>query len=122
MLTPRLALEHAACGAVTAVLLMEVLIPAATQKLPFASGYVRADDLKSLVPLYVVAVLIISLMFSALERIAFESATGGVVFFGAMLAAIVAVHLADVRHRRTRMPIELDEAISGTIRALELGR
>jgi hypothetical protein len=120
-LTPRIALEHVACGGAMAVLMMEVLF-LRSQKLPLASGYLRADDLKSLVPLYVGAVLIISLVLSALERVAFESATGGVVFFTALLAAILAVHFADLRHRRLRMPIELDEAMSGTVRALELVR
>jgi hypothetical protein len=121
LLTPRIALEHVACGGAMALLMMEVLF-LRSQKLPLASGYVRADDLKSLVPLYVGAVLIGSLMFSAVERIAFDTRSGAVVFFGALLAAIVAVHLADLRHRQTRVPIELDEAISGTVRALELVR
>jgi len=118
---PRVALEHVACGAAVAVLMMEVFF-VRYQKLPFASGYVRTDDLKSLVPLYVVAVLLLSLTLAAFERAALASLTGSVVFFGALLAAIVGVHAVDVRRRRRRLPIDLDEPLGGTIRALELVR
>jgi hypothetical protein len=120
-LAPFLALEHLACGCAVAVLLMEVFF-VSYQKLPFASGYVRREDLKSLVPLYLVAVLILSLALAGLERAALPSATGGILFFGALLTGIVGVHAADVRRRRTRRPIELDEPLAGTIRALELVR
>jgi hypothetical protein len=121
VLTPRLALEHVACGAAVAVLIMEVLF-VGYQKLPFASGYVRTEDLKSLVPVYVVAVLLVSLTLAGLERAALASTAGSAAFFGALLAAIVGMHAADVRRRRTRVPIDLDEPLSGTIRALELLR
>jgi hypothetical protein len=72
--------------------------------------------------LYIVAVLILSLALAALERAALATTTGSVLFFGALLAGIVGVHTADVRRRRTRRPIELDEPVAGTIRALELVR
>lgn len=121
VLVPRLALEHVACGAAVAVLMMEVLF-LGYQKLPFASGYVRTEDLKAIVPVYVVAVLLVSLILAGFERAALASSTGSVVFFVALLAAIVGVRAADVRRRRTRIPIDLDEPLSGTIRALELVR
>ncbi len=121
VMAPRLALEHVACGAAVAVLFMEVLF-VGYQKLPFASGYVRTDDLKSLVPVYVVAVLLVSLMLAGLERAALASTAGAAAFFGALLAAIVGVRAGDIRRRRMRLPIDLDEPISGTIRALELLR
>ncbi|HEY2905862.1 MAG TPA: hypothetical protein VGJ29_08160, partial [Vicinamibacterales bacterium] len=121
VLTPRLAFEHVACGGAVALLLMDALF-INYQKLPFASGYVRTEDLKSLVPLYVLAILIASLALAGLERVALAGATGTVFFFGALLAAIAAVHVVDARFRRTRTPIELDEPLAGTIRALELVR
>jgi hypothetical protein len=121
VMVPRLALEHVACGAAVAVLMMDVFF-LGYQKLPFASGYIRTEDLKSLAPVYVMAVLLVSLTVAGLERAALASATGSVIFFAALLAAIVSVHAADVRRRRTRIPIDLDEALSGTIRALELVR
>jgi hypothetical protein len=121
VLAPRLALEHLASGAAAAVLMNEVLF-LGYQKLPFASGYVRTEDLKSLVPLYVVAVLIASLALAGLERAMLGTATGSALFFGSLAAAIVAVHAADVHRRRTRTPIDLDEPLGGTIRALELVR
>jgi hypothetical protein len=121
VLAPHLALEHLACGGAIAVLLMDGLF-INYQKLPFASGYVRTDELKSLVPLYVLAVLMASLALAGLERVALASAMGSAVFFGALLAAIIAVHVVDVRRRRTRTPIDLDEPLAGTIRALELVR
>jgi hypothetical protein len=121
VMVPRLALEHVACGAAIAVLMMELFF-LRYQKLPFASGYVRTDDLKSLVPLYVVAVLLVSLALAGLERAALANTMGSVIFFGALLAAIGGVHAADVRRRRTRRPIDLDEPLGGTIRALELVR
>jgi hypothetical protein len=121
VLAPGLALEHLASGAAAAVLMNEVLF-LGYQKLPFASGYVRTEDLKSLVPLYVVAVLIASLALAGLERAMLGTATGSALFFGSLAAAIVAVHAADVHRRRTRTPIDLDEPLGGTIRALELVR
>jgi hypothetical protein len=121
VLAPRLALEHLACGAAQALLLMDVLF-IGYHKLPFASGYVRGDDLKAIVPLYVGAVLITSLALAAVERAALASATGAAVFFAALLAAIVTMHAVDVRSRRTRTPIDLDEPLGGTLHPLELMR
>ena len=66
VLTPRLAVAHLAFGGAVAVLLMEALF-ITYQKLPFASGFVRTEDLKSLVPLYVLVVLIVSLALAALR-------------------------------------------------------
>jgi hypothetical protein len=108
VLGPRLALAHFATGVCVAVLLIEVLF-LTYRKLPFASGYVQSEDLKSIGPLYMVGVLIAAFALARLERAAFASQVAGVTFFAALATLIIIAHAVDATRRRTRGPIDLDE-------------
>ena len=121
ILGPRAALAHGATGICVALLLMEMLF-VSYRKLPFASGYVRSDNLQSVGPLYLVAMLISAVALAGLERAALTSVPGEVAFFGALAATIISVHALDTSRRRTRVPIDLDELPSGPTQRLELTR
>jgi hypothetical protein len=121
ILGPRLASAHAAAGVCEALLLLEIVF-ARYPKLPFASLYVRSDDLKSVGPLYIGALLIFSAALAGVERAAFASAPGAVAFLAALAAMIAGVRALDASYRRLRLPIDLDEVQSGPTQRLELIR
>ena len=116
-----IAVAHAAAGAGVALLMMEVLF-VSYRKLPFASGYIRSEDLKSVGPLYFAAMLIGAAVVARLERAALGSALGEVAFLGALAAMTIAVRAVDTSRRRIRIPIELDELPSGATQRFELMR
>src|SRR5262249_17669573 len=101
VLGARLAVVHAAFGGVEALLLVEILF-LRYRKLPFASSYVRSEDLKSVGPLYVVALSTTAATFAAFERAAMASAPGAVAFLGALAALVMAVRAYDAACRRWR--------------------
>jgi len=121
ILGPRVALAHSVTGMCVALLFMDALF-VGYRKLPFASGYVRSEDLKSVGPLYVAAMLIGAVTLAALERAALASVPREVVFFGALVALLIGVRALDGSRRRARLPIDLDELPSGATQRLDLMR
>jgi hypothetical protein len=120
ILGSRIAAAHAVTGTGVALLLLDILF-LNYRNLPFASGYVRSEDLKAVGPLYVAAMLIGAVTLAGLERAALASVPGEVAFFAALGALLISVHALDRSRRRTRFPIDFDERPSGAIR-LELMR
>ncbi|HJZ74020.1 MAG TPA: hypothetical protein VKE51_19910 [Vicinamibacterales bacterium] len=116
-----LAVAHAAFGLGEAMLLLEILF-LKYRKLPFASSYVRSEDLKSVGPLYVVGLSTTAVTFAAFERAALASVPGVVAGLGALATLVMAVRAYDASYRRMRFPIDLDEIPSGATQRLELTR
>jgi hypothetical protein len=121
VLGPRLALAHAAIGACQAVFLLEILF-LKYRKLPFASSYVRSEDLKSVGPLYVVALSTTAVTFARFERAALASVPGAIAFVCTLAALIAVVRAFDASYRRMRFPIDLDEIPGGATQRFELTR
>jgi len=118
---PRFALGHLVAGVLLSWILIDLLF-IGYRKLPFASSYIRSEDLKSVGPLYVLAALTGTVWFAEAERAAFGSVTSAVLFFGALVALGSAAHALDASRRRLRLPIDLDERPAGSTQPLELIR
>ncbi len=121
VLGPRVALGHFAGGVCVALLLLELLF-VTYRRLPFASSYTRDEDLKSVGPLYVAAVLIGAFTLARLERTALASGTGTIAFCCTLAAFVVSIHEVDTVRRRTRVPIDLDERPAEATQRFELVR
>jgi hypothetical protein len=117
----RLAVAHLACGVALALLLIDVLF-VSCRNLPFASSYVRSEDLKSVGPPYVLAVLVAAMALARLERAALATTIGIVTFLVTLGALVIVAHVVDAARRRTRVPIDLDELPAGATQPLELIR
>ena len=121
ILGTRLALTHAALGVGEAMLLLEILF-LNYRKLPFASSYVRSEDLKSAGPIYVVALSTAAVTFAGVERAVLASAPYVIACLAALAALVAAVRAYDASARRMGVPIDLDEIPGGTTQRLELTR
>jgi hypothetical protein len=121
MLGARLAIVHAVIGAGEAILLLEILF-LKFRKLPFASSYVRSEDLKSVGPLYVLALSTTAVTFAGFERAALASVAGAIAWLVALAVLFIVVRACDASYRRMGFPIDLDEIPSGTTQRLELTR
>jgi hypothetical protein len=117
----RVALAHAGTGLCVGLLLVELLF-VRYRKLPFASGYARAEDLKSVGPLYIAALLISAGSLAAIERAALASAPGTIALLAALLAMIGATHAVAKSQRETLPEVDFDERPSGAAQWFELSR
>lgn len=117
----RVALGHLTSGVCVALLILELLF-VTYRRLPFASSYTRDEDLKSVGPLYVAALLIGAFSLARLERTALASVIGTLTFCCTLAALVAGVHAVDTARRRTRVPIDLDERPADATQRFELVR
>jgi hypothetical protein len=115
----RLALVHAAAGNCLGVLLVDALF-LTYRKLPFATAFVRSEDLKSVIPLYGLAALLGALSLAAIERALLANVSGVLALFAILIGSILAVRAID-RSRRQMPPfIDFDEAPLSATQRFEL--
>jgi hypothetical protein len=116
-----LAIAHSIVGAVIAGLVLSVLF-LTYRKVPFATAYSGAGDLKAILPLYSVATLIAALVLAAIERAALASDTGEIALLVALVTAVAAVHLVDAKREALPTSFDFDEAPGGATQRFELSR
>jgi hypothetical protein len=119
MIGVALAVEHLAVGAALAVLLLQLLF-VGYRKLPFATTYVRTEDLKLVVPVFAVGTLIAGAAIAAIERAALASAAGALAFLAVLIALIAIVSALDAARRRTEPPFALEELSADPTQRLAL--
>jgi len=117
----RAAMAHAAVGAATAVLLMTLLF-LTYRKLPFATPYTGAADLKAVAPLYSVALLLGAVTLAAVERATLGSLTNEIVLLATLVAVIAGAQLVAMRRQALPLWIVFDEGSDHATQRLELTR
>jgi hypothetical protein len=115
----RTAVLHFTYGLLIALVLAEASL-LGFRRLPFASSYVPAANLKTHGSIYAVICLACVYAVAWLERLALSTTRGSLVLFGITVAFLVTVRLVDRRRRQTRVMTELDELPEPATQRLEL--
>ena len=120
-LFPAIAMAHVIVGATVALLLMSALF-FTYRRLPFATGYAGAGDLKAVAPLGASAIAIGAVVVAAFERAALESPAAELAFEATLIALLVAVDSIETRRRARPTVLEFDELPSDATQRFELTR
>jgi hypothetical protein len=116
---PAIGLAHAVTGCFIAQIVLQWLF-AGCRIVPFASPYERAEDIKSVAPIFIVGVLIAAMIVARIERAAFKTAIGAALFFGVLAALVVISRVVGARHASDRTPIATFEDVRDGTQCLGL--
>jgi hypothetical protein len=117
----RIAAMHAAVGAAVSGLLVTILF-LNYRKVPFATGYAGAGDLKAVVPLYSIALLAGATILAAVERTVAGDPRSELALAAVLLACFAALKAVQARRRPLAAPIDFDELPGGATQRFELTR
>jgi hypothetical protein len=116
----RFAAVHFVNGLLIALVLLEALM-LGVRALPFASPYVPSDNLKSMVPIYLVAAILVIYGLASIELLALATARGTLVLAGTLLALWSGLEAADyVRNRNDASWMVVDDLDIANTQRLDL--